>query len=540
MGCGLKRILQLKEAIQYQSIKIFDDIKDITLECDYSWSVDGVCWTSWTNYNTYELVCSNIESDFYLRILLKGGFHSIQLNNFKTDCYSICLDTGNIFLNDFCEQGNLFQPYNNLDCALLLQQQLADSIVCMFGIPIYYIRVNPNKNSADYTFKEYSLNQVEDIKQLKLMIPDGTMPSSNPKLTEFDFEWEIDWETELGKNSFAKAFGDNAFPKRGDYVYIPMMKRMWMVNSAYDEKNEGLMWRSTTWKLTLVKYSENTNVDTNIFEGIIDNWTSNTYENIFGGLELNEQEREVGSTPFTNREFTPTNLVNIFMEDAVRKQYTKYDALVLDKQYNQKSIVVGRNIYKFKKENGCITYQKQICGDSGTIMFILETPGALKNILERNIVNFGPIISKLSYCPDNQLFKISFDDLEQTLEPFKSYMVFLKWNRINFTKELCVYEYIHDKEVPVYKLKPFLYEFDFNNPTCELVGIYNNDFCLETGKDCYITGYPVSLTNIKYYNTYLDNENSIKESVKYSTQHENCVINDLARPIEEGHGYIVK
>ena len=540
MGCGLKRILQLKEAIQYQPIKIFDDIKDITLECDYSWSVDGVCWTSWTNYNTYELVCRNIESDFYLRILLKGGFHSIQLNNFKTDCYSICLDTGNIFLNDFCEQGNLFQPYNNLDCALLLQQQLADSIVCMFGIPIYYIRVNPNKNSADYTFKEYSLNQVEDIKQLKLMIPDGTMPSSNPKLTEFDFEWEIDWETELGKNSFAKAFGDNAFPKRGDYIYIPMMKRMWMVNSAYDEKNEGLMWRSTTWKLTLVKYSENTNVDTNIFEGIIDNWTSNTYENIFGELELNEQEREVGTTPFTNKEFTPTNLVNIFMEDAVRKQYTKYDALVLDKQYNQKSIVVGRNIYKFKKENGCITYQKQICGDSGTIMFILETPGTLKNILERNIVNFGPIISKLSYYPDNQSFKISFDDLEQTLDPFKSYMVFLKWNRINFTKELCVYEYIHDKEVPVYKLKPFLYEFDFQNPICELVGIYNNDFYLETGKDCYITGYPVSLTNIKYYNTYLDNENSIKESVKYSTQHENCVINDLARPIEEGHGYIVK
>jgi hypothetical protein len=540
MGCGLKRILQLKEAIQYQSVKIFDDIKDITLECDYSWSVDGVCWTSWTNYNTYELVCSNIESDFYLRILLKGGFHSILLNNFKTDCYSICLDTGNVFLNDFCEQGNLFQPYNNLDCALLLQQQLSDSIVCMFGIPIYYIKVNPNKTSVDYTFKEYSLNQVEDIKQLKLMIPDGTMPSSNPKLTEFDFEWEIDWETELGKNSFAKAFGDNAFPKRGDYVYIPMMKRMWMVNSAYDEKNEGLMWRSTTWKLTLVKYSENTNVDTNIFEGIIDNWTSNTYENIFGGLELNEQEREVGTTPFTNKEFTPTNLVNIFMEDAVRKQYTKYDALVLDKQYNQKSIVVGRNIYKFKKENGCITYQKQICGDSGTIMFILETPGTLKNILERNIVNFGPIISKLCYNPDNQLFKILFDDLEQTLEPFKSYMVFLKWNRINFTKELCVYEYIHDKDVPVYKLKPFLYEFDFNNPICELVGMYNNDFCLETGKDCYITGYPVSLTNIKYYNTYLDNENSIKESVKYSTQHENCVINDLARPIEEGHGYIVK
>ena len=32
-----------------------------------------------------------------------------------------------------------------------------------------------------------------------------------------------------------------------------MMNRMWDVNAAYDEKNEGLMWRSTTWKLQLVK-----------------------------------------------------------------------------------------------------------------------------------------------------------------------------------------------------------------------------------------------------------------------------------------------
>lgn len=539
MSC-LKRILQLKEAIQYQSISIFDDIKDITLECDYSWSVDGVCWTSWANYMTYEKVCQYLESDFYLRILLKGGFQSISLNGFKTNCYNICLDTGNVFMNDFCEQGNLFQPYNNLDCALLLQQQLADTIVCMFGIPVYYIRVNPNKDTADYTFKEYSLNYVEDIKQLKLMIPDGTMPSSNPKLTEFDFEWEVDWETELGKNAFAKAFGDNAFPKRGDYIYIPMMKRMWEVNSAYDEKNEGLMWRSTTWKLNLIKYSEKTNTDSGYFESLIDNWTSNTYENIFGELETNEQERMVGTTPFTNKEFAPTNLVNIFMEDAVRKQYTKYDALVLDKQYNQKSIVIGRNIYKFKKENGCITYQKQICGDCGTIMFILETPGALKDVLERNIINFGPVMATLGYDPTTQLFNISFDDLSQILEPFKSYMVFLKWNRANYTKELCVYEYIHDNEVPIYKLQPFLYEFDFQNPKCEMVGIYNNDFHLESGMDCYITGYPVALANIKYYNIYLDNENAIKESVKYTTQHTNCVINDLARPIEEGHGYIVK
>ena len=37
-----------------------------------------------------------------------------------------------------------------------------------------------------------------------------------------------------------------------------------------------------------------------------------------------------------------------------------------------------------------------------------------------------------------------------------------------------------------------------------------------------------------------DKQEAIKESVKYTTQHESCVINDLARKISSGHGYAVK
>jgi hypothetical protein len=131
----------------------------------------------------------------------------------------------------------------------------------MFGIPIYYFRVVPQVDTADYTFKEYVMHNVESVKQLKLMIPDGQMPSSKPIFSEMDFDWEVDWDVELGKSQFANAFGDEVFPKQRDLIYIPMMKRMWEVNSAYDEKNEGLMWRSTTWKLALVKYNEKSNIE---------------------------------------------------------------------------------------------------------------------------------------------------------------------------------------------------------------------------------------------------------------------------------------
>ena len=271
MGCAIKRIIQFNTAITTTPIKVFDNFSvDITRLCEYSWSSDAACWSTWTTYDNYMRITPRIESDFYLRIRISSGLSDIVLGDCIIKDYSISADNSNAFLFDFCGDQNLFQPYNNLDCALLLQQQLADSIVCMFGIPVYYFRCEPKPETADYTFKEYVLHNVTAVKQIKLLIKDGAMPSSNPKLTEFDFDWETDWETELSKTQFATAFGDNAIPKHGDFLYVPLMNRMWDVNAAYDEKNTGLLWRSTTWKLSLVKYSDSTAYDAGIFENIID------------------------------------------------------------------------------------------------------------------------------------------------------------------------------------------------------------------------------------------------------------------------------
>lgn len=539
MACRLKKIIQLNEAISYINIRIFNGDSDITTLCKYSWSTDSICWTNWASIDMYNRICPNLDADFYLRVLVDNPFDKVMLGESYTKCYSVCLDSSMNFLSNFCEDPNLFQPYKNLDCALLLQQQLADSVVCMFGIPVYYFRVNPNEGATDFTFKEHYLHHIESVKQLKLMIADGAMPSSNPKLTEFDFDWEVDWETELSKTQFAQAFGDTAYPKTGDFLYIPLMKRMWEVSAAYDEKKEGLMWRSTTWKLALVKYTESTNVDSSEYDDMIDGLIQH-YENVFSEIEHNEQERETGATPLSAPSFAATNLFDIFMEDAVRKQYTKQDTTIIDKTYNHKSLVVARNLYKFKNENGCVTYQKPICGDSGTLMFIIETPGTLMNKIERDIINFGNIQVTMKYREKEQDFIVAFGELEQILLPFKSYMIMIKWNRASYSTELNIYEYKHPGDMPVYKVRPEMYWFDYENPVCEHIGIYNNDYDIRKEMECKIHSYPLFITNIKYYNKALDKQEAIKESIKYTTQHDNCVINDLARKISSGHGYAVR
>lgn len=539
MNCAIKRILQFKEAVVYGPLQVFDEnCVDITNSCMYAWSTDGVCWTAWTSYTNYLSIAKNLESDFFLRVLLFGGFSKISLDGLFTECFSIVLDTTNPFLTDFCGNSNLFNPYCGLDCALELQTQIADSIICMFGIPVYYFRVTPQASTADYTFKEFVLHDVIDIKQIKLMIQDGQMPSSNPKFTDLDFDWENDWDVEVSKTQFARAFGDTAFPKQRDFIYIPLMKRMWEVNSAYDEKNEGFMWRPTTWKLSLIKYNEHTNVDTTNFDNIIDTWLVNKYDDTFGQLEDTEQKRETGATPLTAPQHAATNLFNIFMEDAVRKAYTKNDMKILDKQYNQKSNVVARNLYRFDKQ-GQVVYQEGYCGDEGMMSFILETSGSLDDMTQREIVHMGPVDVNIKFDLSDQTFKLQFDKLSCQLEQFCAYLVICQWNKRTFTEELKVFKYHHEEGIPIYKLRPEMFWFDLDNPICDDVESYNNDFEITEKESCWIMGYPCMMTNIKLYNRYLGEE-SIKESMKYLTQHEACVINDPARPIDTGHGVSVR
>ena len=541
MGCAIKRIIQLTNAIAYQPVKVINgDERDITLECRYSWSSDGVCWTTWADYGNYTKITPNLDTDVYLRILIADTLKYVYLSDVITTCYSICLDNTNPFLESFCANANLFQPYNNLDCALLLQQQLADSIVCMFGIPVYYFSANPRAESMDYTFKEFTMHDVVAVKQLRLMIEDGQMPSSNPKLNDFDFDWDVDWETEISKTQFAKAFGDKAYPNANDFLYIPMMKRMWEVSAAYDEKKEGLLWRPTTWKLQLVKYNDNKNVITNNFDDLIDNWVSHTYEEAFGEMERNEQERAAGASPLSAPAFAATNLYNIFMEDAVRKQYTKDDIIISDKIYCHHNNIVCRNIYDFKNDNGCVIYQHGICGDSGTVMFVVETGDVPTKTLDKTIMQFGSIEIMLAYMRDEKRYIIGSHDLYTEIDPFSTYMVIYKWNRSTFTAELAVYKHSHDTSKPAYLLRPESYFFDFENPICEKVGPYNRDYVIDVPQQCSIHAYPVMVSNVKLYNKALGHDEAIKECIKYTTNDDRCVINDLARPIFTGHGYAVR
>lgn len=570
--CAIRRILQLSVPIQFAEVILTDsDGTDVTRLSMYSWSSDGLCWTPWVSYDQYLQIARSLDSDFYLRILIFYSIGVLKIGGIATQCYSVCLDNQNQFLIDFCGNPNLFDPYANLDCALQLQQQLSDTVICMLGIPAYYFKVIPDKETADWTFKEYVLHSVESVKYIKLMCEDGALPSSRPQMTEFDFDWDNDWEVEMSKTAFAAAFGDTAFPKQRDLIYVPMMKRMYEVNSAYDEKSEGLMWRSTTWKLALVKYNEKDNVSQGTYEGLIDTLVGNQYMDMWKGIEENEQVRQSGNFQTTEPKFAATNLYNVFVSDAIRLNITQ-GIEILEKQTNHGSATVTRNQYFGHSEEDQITYQKPWCGDDGTLILQVSVPSGteLSNLISidketgesETVVNQLVTLGETSIDCGVKLIKksdmvrgrrfecitgiatIGFGDLQVPIEisssESRNFIVAARWKKSNFVSDLTVYENIPKSKDPIAKLKQTNWYYDFSSPIGNSTGAYNDDYSTECGVQVLCSPYPVRIGYLKLYKTYMDDKRLAIEATKYTTTVDDCLVNDLVRPVLSDHGYNVR
>lgn len=519
MSCLVPHIICFDRAYNKPEIRLIDtDGNDITMISTYSWSNDNVCFTGWTDYNTFRKSTANMESDFYIRCLIHSVIDKVYIDNALTSCYHVTIQS-QAFLENPCDNPNLWQPYQNLDCALLLQQQMADLVCCTFGIPCIYCKYDPDMDTADFNLKEFVTHHLTGVKQLKLMIEDGQMPSSNPQATDMDFLWDDDWHVEISKTQFAAAFGDTAIPKNRDIVFVPMMNRIWGVNAAYDEKNEGLMYRSTTWTLHMSKYENNTNSGWGDWQSVVDNWADNKYMDTF--FPDKEEAERVSAEPQTREQ--PKNLQNLVKVDAIRagqKGLVVKPGIVCDR-----NTIVARNHYEFQYPGAYMDYQKEICGDEGTIIMLLETPQLQE--IDRTIARFGEIEFEFLYKDES--FYIGTDNIAVRLNPLSTYILTFSYSKSLCIEELRAYEQTWRHDLPSYLVKPEGKWFQWDHPQAAST-TFNNDYEMKKPQKIRLFGYPLRLSNIKLYSRYMDQEATIKEASKYTTDSKICIFNDLARP----------
>lgn len=532
-GCKPPQIINLNLAINDVSkLEVYDECGSIYTELKYAYSIDSACWSCYMSYN--EILENTIElvSDFYVRLRVQGNVSKILINGEEITDFSTQLESG-FNLQSYDVNSNTWNPYSNIDCSISLYQQLNESIASISGIPIYYFKVNGVKESADMTFKEYALKSVSSIKQIKLIVSDGQMPSSKPEFAEFGLDWQTDWEVEISKGMFATAFGNTAQPTEGDLVYIPLMSRMWMVNEAYEEKKDSFMWHAATWKVALVKYQDDSSVDLGFSQDMVDDIVKNKYEDIFG--EEENQEAQIDAAPILQA--TPNDLYPIFRSDAVRKYMSCNGIDIIQSLLYYKGTLVSENMYKFALDmKQQIIYQHQYCGDSGTLSFIIKPghgnfsgyllelgQGKRITILQKaEYDNKGNVKSSVCNLSIDKNNKLSID-----LIPGNWYFVWIRWSKELNTFDFNAAKYSFPENIPLYKLQNHHYYFDFDNAITK-VGKWNYEYQQNSKVDLILNNFIGTISNIKLFDVYNDNTSEI---LMQYPNNKHLLINDTVRPI---------
>jgi len=172
-----------------------------------------------------------------------------------------------------------FKPYN-VDSAVGIYKELTLYANKIFGHDIVYFRTVPESDSGDFVFKEWTLFKNVDRKCLKVLVPKNTFPSNSPKFTDFGLDFELPFEIHVDNQYFQSVFGKGSHPRYRDFLYFPLINRMYEVQGSY--LHRGFMMEPAYWKVSLKKYSPN--IDMLLLDEsrtFLDN-VINTSEEIFG------------------------------------------------------------------------------------------------------------------------------------------------------------------------------------------------------------------------------------------------------------------
>jgi hypothetical protein len=478
-------------------------------------------------YNDFINVTADIKQDYYVRIKISGVVNKITINGEEWNHYSVQLDSSFSF-SDFNTAPNNYNPYINMDCGIALYQYLTESVVNQLGIACYYFKLSPNVKSKDLTFKEYALMDVSAVKQIKIIINDNQMPSSKPEFNDFGLDWQTDWEVEISKSSFATAFGNKIIPTEGDLLYIPMMKRMWMVNGAYEEKKDAFMWNSTTFKLMLVKYQEKASVDLGDTEELVNSFVKNKYEDLFGDEEnLAAQFDAANNDPIASNK-----LYSVYTSDAIRKTVNLDIINITENKLYYRGTLLSDNIYNYNVVNRnvmVLEYQQKYCGDSGTLSFIISiNANTLFGSYESKLISIGNIIIKIKQTSKISILTCPNCNSSINLTNGKTYLIFLRWDKVLNCVDFGAAEYKYVDSLPLYKLQPAHFWFEIDNLHQHKVNKYNIEMMVENKSPLCIYNHYGQIGNIKLYDMYNDN---ISELMQMFPTHSHLIINDVVRPL---------
>ena len=256
----------------------------------------------------------------------------VSCPQYCTDCTDPYAMSGCANIVVACDD-NLFNPYA-LQKPVDVYKQISDLSTNMFGHNVKYYRVEADQRSRDVILMEYSLYNVKDSGEFKIMVPGNEMPSSDFKFDIYGMGFE-DFEIHITRTQFETAFGTGKNPRMRDYLYFPLMNRMYEVSavSFADEFNI----EHTYWRVMLRKYENRTSsihTDTQIEQEVNDLITG--IDEVFG----EEIQQEYTQVTKPEQYQTVFSTVSDGIRDRIHNNLT-----ILDTEIRNKWTIISKNTY---------------------------------------------------------------------------------------------------------------------------------------------------------------------------------------------------
>ena len=241
----------------------------------FRYSFDGGNWSLWYDFEPdnfsnlssipFEKSQTFFEFKYEYNDFSEGQFsepiiiHSIKLN-VESSSINQSLFTPNVCCSAerspiiIATGDSSFKPYS-VDSATDISKELSYQVNLMFGHEVVYFKTEPDREGGDFIFKEWTLFQTTDRKCIKVVVPENKFPDNRPSFTEFGVDFEIPFEIHIDHRYFQSMFGLDSQPRKRDYLYFPLVNRMYEIQGSYLFR--GFMMEPTYWKIQLTKFHPN-------------------------------------------------------------------------------------------------------------------------------------------------------------------------------------------------------------------------------------------------------------------------------------------
>ena len=248
--------------------------------------------------------------------------------------------------------------YDNQQISIRRWLDQCNALAETYGHTVIYFKTEPVNTEYEsqsgihgihHTLANNVIRNVVDIKKLHIMIPNNEIPQDRVIYSDWDMPLQDDFMIHIVRQKFEQAFGLKAIPNDKDYIYFPLLNKLFRV-STFQPKN-GLMGVVGWYEVFLAKYEED---DCVRIDSGLKSSTSNMFSDIMGGIsdvipgieetelqqELNEmksdivydgekinqetiEEKKEATQNFTNRLEDTTFYVSLKETEKLRELYDK-------------------------------------------------------------------------------------------------------------------------------------------------------------------------------------------------------------------------